>query len=179
MSRLHTIDASQATGELAQVFGVIKKSIGKVPNAYATLGSNMPTLLRHALDMGAVLKAEGGLAARELEAINLAISEDSGCDYCVAAHTLTGQSVGLTRAETKLLRDGVFPEDGKIDALIKFCLRLVHTRGTVPESVLKTVREAGYSDQQIVGAIAATSSILLTNMLNRVNDTTLDFPRAE
>jgi hypothetical protein len=38
------------------------------------------------------------------------------------------------------------------------------------------VRAAGYSDAQIVEAVSAN---LFTNMINRVNDTTLDFPAVD
>ena len=31
---------------------------------------------------------KGSLSAQQLEAINLSVSEATGCDYCLAAHTL-------------------------------------------------------------------------------------------
>jgi alkylhydroperoxidase family enzyme len=40
------------------------------------------------------------------------------------------------------------------------------------------VRAAGYSEQQVVEVILAITSITFTNLVNRVNDTTLDFPAA-
>ena len=55
----------------------------------------------------------------------------------------------------------------------------MQTRGTLPAEVLERVRSAGLTDRQIVEAIAAISAILFTNMLNRTNDTTLDFPRVD
>jgi uncharacterized peroxidase-related enzyme len=179
MSRLHTLSVSEATGELAETFSAIKKAVGKVPNAYATIGSNMPKLLAQVLQTGAVLQSESGLDKRELEAINLAVSEDSGCDYCVAAHTLTGKAAGYSAEQTRALRNGEFLADAKIDALVKFALRLVNTRGTLPQAALAEIRLVGYTDRQIVGAIGATSAILFTNMLNRVNDTSLDFPKPD
>ncbi len=146
-----------------------------MPNAYATIGSNAPAVLAQALQISQVQKA-GSLSARELEAINLSVSEYSGCDYCVAAHTLTGKMAGYTETQTRQLREGSYPEDAKIDALTRFAVELVSTRGTVPATSLEAVRAAGYSDGQVVEAIQAVSAILFTNMVNRVNDTTLDFP---
>ena len=87
-TRLHTLPAQDATGQAAELFGAIRKAVGKVPNAYATIGSNSPAVLAQALQTNRVLQ-QGSLSAKELEAINLAISEHSGCDYCLAAHTLT------------------------------------------------------------------------------------------
>lgn len=179
MNRLHTIDVNDATGELAELFAAIKNAIGKVPNAFATLGSNSPALLAQSLKTNELLQSKSMLSRQELEAINLAISEHSGCDYCVAAHTLTGKAAGFTVAQTKALRSGSYAEDPKIDALVRFSLLLARTSGTLPVDAIKNVRGSGYSDRQIVEAIAAISAILFTNMLNRANDTTLDFPRAD
>jgi uncharacterized peroxidase-related enzyme len=179
MSRLHTIPIHEASGELAELFGAIKKAFGKVPNAYATLGSNSPALLAQTLRTNAVLQNDGLLGRRELEAINLAVSESSGCDYCLAAHTLTGKSAGYSPEQMLALRRVNYVEDAKIDALVHFAQLLVTTSGTLPPQAIDAVRSAGYQDREIVEAIGAVSAILFTNMLNRANDTTLDFPPAE
>ena len=89
MSRLDTIEVSEVTGELAATFNSIKKGMGRVPNALATLGTNSPELLAQVLQLNGMLQTQSALSKRQLEAINLAVSEDSGCDYCVAAHTIT------------------------------------------------------------------------------------------
>lgn len=179
MSRLHTLAIADATGELADLFGGIRKAFGKVPNAYATLGSNSPALLAQLLRLNAVLQGETRLDRRELEAINLAVSEASDCDYCLAAHTLAGKAAGYSGDQMQALRRGIYADDAKIDALVHFARSLVTTRGTLPASDLEAVRRAGYGDREIVETIGAVTAILFTNMLNRVNDTTLDFPRAE
>lgn len=177
MSRLHTLNPAEATEPAATIFAGIKRAIGKVPNAYTTIGSNAPAVLAHVLQTGAVLK-QGTLSAAELEAINLTISEQSGCDYCLAAHTLSAKQVGFNVEQTRALRAGRFPEQAKIDALIQFVREIHDSSGTLPEASVAAVRAAGYDDRQIVEALLAVSAILFTNMLNRVNDTTLDFPRA-
>jgi uncharacterized peroxidase-related enzyme len=177
MNRLHTIQVSEATGETAQLFGAIKQAVGKVPNAYLAIGSNAPAVLGHVLQTGAVLK-QGELSAREQEAINLAVSDVSACDYCLAAHSLTGKMAGFTVDQLHELRNGGFSSDAKLDALVKFAVHLVKTSGTLPVDAVASVRQAGYSDRQITEAILAVSAILFTNMFNRVNDTVLDFPKA-
>ncbi|RYG66417.1 hypothetical protein EON80_15460 [bacterium] len=63
--------------------------------------------------------------------------------------------------------------------MIKFALSLANGKGTMPFASVDGMRIAGYSDRQIVESIGATSAILFTNMLNRANDTTLDFPRVK
>lgn len=175
MSRLHTLTASDATGQTADLFGTIQKSMGKVPNAYLTIGSNAPALLGQMLQLNASLH-KGSLSARELEAINLAVSEESGCDYCLAAHTLAAKKAGFSEAQTLKLREARYDEDARLDALVQFVQYVVSTRGTLPATRVEALRAAGFSDQQVVETLGAVSAILFTNMVNRVNDTVVDFP---
>lgn len=177
MTRLHTVAPDQAGQEAAELFGIVKRTIGKVPNVYATIGSNAPAVLAHVLDTGATL-AKSSLSRREQEAISLAVSEATGCDYCVAAHTMTGKMAGYTAEQARELRTGAYAEDARIDALVKFALQLVQQRGTLDVAAVDALKAAGFDDRQLVEIPLVVSAILFTNMVNRINDTTLDFPKA-
>jgi AhpD family alkylhydroperoxidase len=109
MSRLADIREQDVTGKAAEIFGAIKKAMGKVPNAYLTIGGHSPAALQQALAHNAML-SKSSLNAKELEAINLAVSEATGCDYCLAAHTLmakkrvTAASKSMPCAAASLLK---------------------------------------------------------------------------
>lgn len=178
MSRLHTIATTEATGHAAQLFTAIKGAIGKVPNAYATVGSNSPVALEAAFNLDGALK-KSSLSAREIEVIKLAISEDAGCDYCLAAHTLMGGKAGLSRPAILAVRKGEPSGDERTDALAAFAHAVGRSSGTVPAETLAAVKAAGYSDAQVIDTLLAISSITFTNLVNRVNDTVLDFPAAD
>jgi uncharacterized peroxidase-related enzyme len=175
MSRLTTIRPEEATGAAAEVFAKIKKAVGKVPNTYATVGTHSPEALSAALAFDAAVAAST-LGKADIEVIKLAVSEYVGCDYCVAAHTLMGKLAGLSADDMKQVRAGVATGDAKRDALVTYVRTLVGTRGTVPEAVFDAVRAAGYTERQIIEINLAIASITFTNLVNRVNDTTLDFP---
>jgi len=178
MSRLHTIAPADATGPAATLFGAIKNAIGMVPNAYATAGSNSPVALKAALGLDAALR-ETSLTAKQIEIVKLAVSATVGCDYCVAAHTLMGKKAGLSRESIQAIRRAEDSGDAANDALAHFAHVLVSTTGTVPSAEIDAVKAAGYSDEQIVDTMLAIASITFTNLLNRVNDTVLDFPAAD
>jgi uncharacterized peroxidase-related enzyme len=178
MNRLHTIAPADAVGPAATLFGAIKGAIGMVPNAYATAGSNSPVALKAALGLEAALR-ETSLSAKQIETIKLAVSATVGCDYCVAAHTLMGKKAGLSRESILAVRHDQDCGDLATDALARFARVLVSTTGTVELSEVEAVRAAGYSDAQIVDTMLAIASITFTNLLNRVNDTALDFPAAD
>ncbi|CAM2163875.1 Carboxymuconolactone decarboxylase-like domain-containing protein [Paraburkholderia sacchari] len=175
MSRLSAIHPEAATGAAAEIFAKIRKAVGKVPNAYATIGTHSPEALGAMLAVDAVLSG-GTLGKPDIETIKLAVSEVAGCDYCVAAHTLTGKFAGLTADAMKQIRAGEPTGDVKRDALVRFVRVLVRTQGTVAEAEVNAIREAGYTERQIMEIALAIASITFTNLVNRVNDTTLDFP---
>ena len=177
MSRLFTQPVSEATGQAAQLFTAIKGAIGKVPNAYAAVGSNSPVALEAALNLDGALR-KGSLSAKEIEVVKLAVSQDAGCDYCLAAHTLMGGKAGLSADAIAGVRHGSASGDARLDALAAFVHSVVTTSGDVPADVVLAVKQAGYSDAQIVDTLLAVAAITFTNLFNRVNATTLDFPPA-
>lgn len=62
-------------------------------------------ILGQALQYNATL-AKGLLNKQEVEAIHLVVSEVSGCDYCLAAHTLIGKMAGYSVEHIQALRRG-------------------------------------------------------------------------
>jgi uncharacterized peroxidase-related enzyme len=178
MSRLHTIAPAEATGHAAQLFTAIKGAIGMVPNAFATIGSNSPVALEAALNLDAAL-GKSSLSAKQVEVIKLAVSAVAHCDYCLAAHTMIGKHAGLSRETILAVRHGQPSGDTAIDALASFVETLVSTSGTVPAAAVAAVKAAGYSDAQVIDSLLAIASITFTNLVNRVNDTVLDFPAAD
>ena len=175
MSRLPVPGIENATGATAEVYAHLKKAIGNVPNAFAAIGAHGPAALKAILAADAVL-ASGSLSRRDLETIKLVISGIAGCDYCVAAHSLTGKLAGLKPDELKNIRSGSPTGDAKRDALIRFVRRLARTSGTVSEVEFEAIKAAGYSDAQLVDISLAFASIVFTNVFNRINDTDIDFP---
>ena len=48
--------------------------------------------------------------------------------------------------------------------------------GTVSDAEFSAIRDAGYSDQQLVEISLAIAVTTFTNVFNRINDTAIDFP---
>jgi AhpD family alkylhydroperoxidase len=178
MSRLATQDVATATGPAATLFANLKRAVGKVPNAYAVVGSNSPLALETVLGMDAAL-GKSSLSPRDVEAVKLAVSETVGCDYCLAAHTMVSKKIGIPGDAILGLRRGEPSGDTRLDAIARFARLLVSTSGIVPVEAVDAVKQAGLSDQQIIDVLLAISTITFTNLVNRVNDTTLDFPAAD
>jgi uncharacterized peroxidase-related enzyme len=175
MDRIHTPALDTATGATAEIYGQLKKSIGSVPNTFAAIGAHGPAALKAVLSVEGVLAA-GTLGKKDLETIKLIVSTEAGCDYCVAAHSVLGKMAGLDQDTLRRLRDGEPTGDDKRDALASLVRTLVGTSGTIPQSRFDAIKAAGYTDAQLVEISLAISATVFTNVFNRINDTTLDFP---
>jgi uncharacterized peroxidase-related enzyme len=175
MSRINTPAPEVATGTTAELFGQIKKAVGRVPNAYAAIGALEPNALKAMLQADGALSA-GTLSKQDRETIKVVVSQIGGCDYCVAAHSQIGKMVGLQPETLKQIRAGEPTGDAKRDALTHFVRKLVRSSGTISEAEFNAIRAAGYTDAQLVEISLAIAVIVFTNVFNRINDTTVDFP---
>ncbi|WP_404421230.1 carboxymuconolactone decarboxylase family protein [Thalassospira australica] len=175
MSRISYPAIETATGPAAEVFAQVKKAAGSVPNAYATIGSLAPDILKTILNAEGVL-ASATLSKQDRETIKLVVSEVAGCDYCVAAHSFLGKLAGIAPDTLSDIRNGTPTGDPKRDALIGFVRALQQSNGTVAEADFNAIKAAGYSDAQLVEISLAISLITFTNIFNRINDTVVDFP---
>jgi uncharacterized peroxidase-related enzyme len=175
MSRINTPAIDTATGQTAEVYAKIKKMAGSVPNTFAAIGAHGPAALQAILNADGVL-AVGSLSKQDQETIKLLVSVAAGCEYCVAAHSLLGKMTGLSQDVLKQLRDGQPTGDAKRDALVRFVKLIATTSGTLDEAEVTAIKNAGYTDAQLVDISLAISVTVFTNVFNRINDTVIDFP---
>lgn len=175
MPRFDTPAIDTATGASAEVFGQIKKAIGSVPNTYAAIGFESPAALGAILAADAVLAA-GSLSKGDQETIKLLVSSIVGCDYCEAAHSLLGKMAGLSPETLRHIRASAPTGDIKRDALVRFVRLIASTSGTIDASEVTAIREAGYTEEQLVEISLAIATTTFTNVFNRINDTAIDFP---
>lgn len=175
--RITTPNVETASAASAALFARIKKAAGRVPNAYAVIGTLEPAALDVILKVDAVL-AGSSLTKEDQEAIKLTVSEAVGCDYCTAAHTVLAELAGHSPEAARQIRTGAPTGDAKRDALVAFVRHLVTSRGTLGEEQFVAIKAAGYTDAQLVDIALAMAVITFTNVFNRINDTELDFPVA-
>ena len=106
------------------------------------------------------------------------MAEINGCDYCLSAHTYLGTHLAkLDGDEIAANRDGR-SNDAKADAAVRFAAAVAHQRGRVSAAELQAVRDAGYSDPQIIEIVQHVALNVWTNYLNNVAQTEIDFPVA-
>lgn len=176
MSRLPLIDPAAAAGPAKSMLDAVGKKLGLVPNMTRAM-ANSPAVLKSYLDFSAALGG-ASLDARTRELIALAVGEVNGCQYCLAAHSAIGGSLGLSRQDLLAARQAG-SGDARTAGLLAFARTLVLQRGLVTDADLRAVRAAGASDAQIAEVVAVTALNVFTNWFNHVADPPVDFPAAE
>ncbi len=120
--------------------------------------------------------AKGALEAPTRERIALAVAEVNGCDYCLSAHSYLGKNLAkLSDVEIAANRNGG-SGDAKADAAVGFAVKLVKARGHVTDADIKAVKDAGYNDAQLIEIVLHVALNTLTNYVNEVAKTEIDFP---
>lgn len=176
MSRIKVIENQDANPEQAELYAGITAALGMVPNFLKVL-ANSPVALRSFLGLHQIANA-GSLDVQTRERIALALAEQSGCQYCVSAHTAIGRRTGLDNAEMEANRAGG-SQDVRAASAVSFARALVEHKGEVTNEELEAVRKAGYSDADIVEIITHVGMNLLTNILGKASRVEIDFPRVE
>lgn len=175
MSRISTFPTVEAAPAAAQpLLEAVKKQLGSVPNLFR-LAANSPAALEGYLGLNGAL-GKGSLAPQTRERIALAVAEINGCGYCLSAHTYIAKNLAkLDEAEISANRSGT-SRDVKADAAVRFATKIVRERGHVSDADIQAVKAAGYTDADIVEIVAHVALNTLTNYLNEVGKTTIDFP---
>ncbi len=178
MSRINTPATISDAPEASQAsLKAVEASIGSVPNLFR-LVANSPAALEGYLGLNGAL-GNGVLSAATRERIALAMAEINSCDYCLAAHTYLATNVAnLTVSEIIANRKGE-STDVKANAAVHFAVEIATKRGHVAAESVEKVRAAGYTEAEIVEIIAHVALNTLTNYMNSVLDTDIDFPRAD
>jgi len=152
----------------------VEKQLGSVPNMFRLVATS-PQALEGYLGLSGAL-GKGALPAATRERIALAVAEVNGCDYCLSAHSYLGRTFArLDDAEIAANRNGA-SNDPKADAAVRFAAKVASSRGHITDSDFAAVKNAGYSDAQIVEIVQHVALNSWTNYFNNVFRTEIDFP---
>ena len=105
------------------------------------------------------------------ESIALLISLENGCKMCVDVHKSIAKMLGMSEERIEEVLQGVdamnVPDSEK--ALLNFCIRASKKDNyKVLKEEIEAVKELGYSDTQIIEAVAITGYFNYINTLSNV-----------
>ncbi|MFZ6647399.1 carboxymuconolactone decarboxylase family protein [Undibacterium sp. TJN25] len=172
MPRTTALTSDQVPADSKLILDAFSKTLGFTPNMLATFAQSPIAFNAWATFRGLLNKA---LDMKTREAISLIVSEVNGCNYCLAVHTYAASMAKMPADEIILARKG-HSSAPKRDAAVQFGRKVVETRGQVDEADLNAVRNAGYTDANVMEIVALVAMFSLTNFFNNVFDPEKDYP---
>lgn len=176
MSRINIVLEQHADSEQRELYSAIQSQLGIIPN-FLKVFANSPAALKAFLGLHSIAGA-GFLDEQTRERIALGLAQKNACQYCVSAHTAIGRKVGLSDSEMEENRKGS-SQDSKAAVAVKFAQSLAEKNGEVSTAELLQVRNAGYSDAEIVEVITHVGMNILTNILGKASRVEIDFPKVD
>ena len=159
--------------EVQEKLDGVKAKLGSVPNIFQTF-AHSPAVLDFYLQGSGALSGTS-ISAELRESIALTVAGLNGCDYCASAHTVIGKGAGLSddEAGNNLHARSA---DTKTQAALDFVTKLVENRANVTDADVQAVKDAGYTDGEVLEIVAVVAFNIFTNYFNHVADTDVDFP---
>ena len=149
------------------------RNIGFTPNMMATFALSPIAFNAWAGLLASLCKA---LDVKTRASIGLAVSEVNGCDYCLGVHSFTAEHMAKLSADEIVIARQGHAIDPKRHAAVQFARKVIESRGKVSDADMQAVRDAGYTDANVMEIVALVAMYSLTNFFNNVFDPEKDFP---
>lgn len=173
MNRVPLVDRANTTQDRKMLLDEIQGAFGVVPNMFRAV-ANSPAALKSM--WGSFGSLGGGtIGARLGEQIAVAVADRNACEYCLAAHTVLGKKAGASGEEMAAAQAGQ-STDPKVQAALRFALKVVNERGQVSNADVQQLRDQGFTDEQVVEILAHVALNLFTNYVNVAFAVPVDFP---
>ena len=172
--RIVPIALDAAAPEARATLDRARREMGMLPNLYRVLGHSPASLAGY--DGFARGLDRGMLPKRVREQIALVIATDNGCEYCLAAHRITGRIAKLSAAEIASAERGI-AVDAREQAALTLARELCERTGDASDGAIAGARDAGWSDADLVEIAAHVALNVFTNTINRFARTPIDFGR--
>jgi uncharacterized peroxidase-related enzyme len=173
MARATALKPEHVPAESKSTLDTFTKNIGFTPNMMATFAQSPIAFNAWATLLGSLSKA---LDVKTRDSIGLAVSEVNGCNYCLTVHSFTAAHMAKLPAEDIVLARKGHARDPKRDVAVRFARKVIESRGHVTDADVQAVRDAGYTDANIMEIVAFVAMYSLTNFFNNVFNPDKDFP---
>lgn len=175
MSRINPLSIDQADVQTVATLKAVKAKLGVLPNLIATL-AHAPAALHGYLGFSEAA-SKGRLSAAQREIVALAVAQANRCGYCLAAHSAIGRQAGLSQLDIDAARSGGgAPAE---QALARVATQLTEQRGRLTDEQRAAFHAAGFDAATLIEVVALVALNTLTNYVNHVADTDIDFPRVD
>ena len=173
MPRIEALKPENVPADSKPTLDAFTKNIGFTPNMMATFAASPIAFNAWAALFGGMSKA---LDVKTRDSIGLAVSEVNSCNYCLTVHSYTARHMAKLDPDEIILARKGHATDLKRDVAVQFARKVIETRGNVSDADLAAVRDAGYTDANVIEIVGLVAMYSLTNFINNVSNPDKDFP---
>ena len=166
---IHTMDSAPEPAKKA--LAAVKGRFGMIPNLLGILAES-PAALQGYLTVAEAFEGSS-LSAVERHVVLLTVSQENGCEYCVAAHSMAARRQGLSTTAITAIRNGSPLADPRLEVLRQFTQAVVRQRGWA-ESAAERFLAAGFTRAQVLEVVLGVTQKTLSNYVNHLAHTPLD-----
>lgn len=159
MSWITTIDDTEATGELKEIYQELKRKRGKVANIMKAQSLNPHAMKAH-MDLYVTLMfRKSDVTREERELIAVAVSAANSCEYCVNHHA---EALNHYWKDGEKLRKLIQEPDSlelpeRALRMLQYAVKLTKNPEQIDSTDINALRESGFSDEDILNINLITS----------------------
>ena len=172
MLRFQDIKKTPTPEAATAILDQVKERFGFVPNLITGVARS-PELLKSHEGLSAAFEASS-LTPEEQQIVLLAASREAECEYCTSVHSLAGAATDLEWDTIERIRDREPLANERHEALRRFVVTIVSSKGDVPHDVWTELEDAGYTVRNLLDVVLGIALKSLTNTVSQLLEVPLD-----
>ncbi len=167
---IHSAETAESPAD--NILAATETALGFVPNLFGTIAES-PTALSAFVQLN-TLFGQTGLDAASREVIQIAVSVENSCNYCVAGHSAFADMQNVPEAIVKAVRNNQPIDDRKLEALNQFTRLVVRNKGFIADADVHEFLGAGYTPAHVMEVILGICVKTFSNLANNIIGIPLD-----
>lgn len=168
MSFIRTIDESEATGELAELYAKFSGPDGSVDNVLKVHSLNPASMAAHCELYVQAMKTQSPVSRAEREMIGVVVSRANGCAYCLSHHT-KGLKGLLSSDRKPLAKELASGDDSSLNererAMTGYAFKLTREPDCITQNDTDAMRTAGLDDREMLDVAQAAAYFAYANRI--------------
>ena len=164
---LRVPDEDELPAEVLELWRPSLEKLGFVPNVLRLYALRPSRLLAWNTHYEEAMKGDSTLTKAEREMIAVVVSVTNGCAYCIAAHSAALRKLTKDpKLSDQIAADHANAElPERMKRALDYAVKLTRTPATMAEEDVERLREAGWTDEDVMDITEVTS---LFNFSNRM-----------
>ena len=164
---LRVPDEGDLPAEVKALYDAPREKLGFVPNVLRLYALRPLHLLRWNDHYEELMKGESGLSKAEREMIAVVVSVANKCRYCIGAHSaaLRKLTKDAALADAIAADHRTAPIEPRVRAMLDYATKLTLHPTEMTEADVDALRDAGWSDEDVMDIAEVTGMFNLTNRM--------------